>query len=77
MFNNFKDFILNVEPRKLNTFLANLVTLPLLTPLSFANGSMGVQYIPWVINEHCLEFTQLSSRNIDFRVVPDWRMQEM
>ena len=22
-------------------------------PLSVANGSMGVQYLPWVINEHC------------------------
>ena len=50
---------------------------PILTPLSVANGSMGVQYLPWVINEHCLEFTQLSSRNIDVRVVPDLRMQEI
>ena len=49
----------------------------LLTPLSVANGSMGVQYLPWVINEHCLEFTQFLSRNIDVRVVPDLRMQEM
>ena len=24
-------------------------------PLSVANGSMGVQYLHWVINEHCLE----------------------
>ena len=25
-------------------------------PLSVANGSMGVQYLCWVINEHCVEF---------------------
>ena len=56
-----------------------LLTLevPLLTLLSVAKGSMGVQYLPWVINEDCLEFTQFLSRNIDVRVVPDLRMQEM
>ena len=32
-------------------------------PMSVANGSMGVQYLHWVINEHCLEFTQFSSGN--------------
>ena len=46
-------------------------------PLSVANGSMGVQYLHWVINEHCLEFTQFSSGNIAFRVVLDLRMQEI
>ena len=59
-----------------NTFgLENTPPLegPLLTPLSVANGSMGVQHILWVINEHCLEFTQFSSTNIAVRVVPDLR----
>ena len=52
---------------------------PLLTPLSVANGSMGVQYIFWVMNEYCLEFTQVSSTNIAVRVMPDLRLivQEM
>ena len=46
-------------------------------PFGRPDWSMGVQYLPWVINEHCLEFTQFLSRNIDVRVVPDLRMQEM
>ena len=33
------------------------------------NGSMGVQYLLWVINEQCLEFTEFSSRNIAVRAV--------
>ena len=47
----------------------------LLTPLTAANGAWGVQYLPWVINEHCLEFTQFSSRNIAVRVVSYLRMR--
>ena len=59
-----------------STFLGTLDG-HMLMPLSVANGSMGVQYLPWVINEHSFEFTQFSSRNIAVTVVPDLRMQEM
>ena len=33
-----------------------------LDQLSVAKGSMGVQYLPWVINEHCLELRPILSK---------------
>ena len=60
-----------------------LITLKIAAPHGMTVSSnvatvpMGVQYLPWIINEHCLEFRQFLSRNIAVRVVPDLTMQEM